>query len=37
MRKEIEKSSGLTMNGNVFIDYRPTKTRTFELSLVLSL
>ncbi|MEP7377544.1 MAG: hypothetical protein ABI675_29335 [Chitinophagaceae bacterium] len=33
MRMEIEKSSGLTMNGNVFIDYRLTKTSSLELSL----
>jgi hypothetical protein len=33
MRMEIEKSSGLTMNGNVFVDYRVTKTSSFELSL----
>ena len=33
MRVEIEKSSGLTLNGNVFVDYRLTKTSSFELSL----
>ena len=33
MRVEIEKSSGLTMNGNVFVDYRVSKTGSIELSL----
>ncbi len=33
IRREIPKSSGLTMNGNVFVDYRLTKTSSFELSL----
>jgi hypothetical protein len=32
MRMEIKKSSGLTLNGNVFIDYRINKTSVLELS-----
>ncbi len=32
MRREIEKSSGLTANGNVFLDYRLKNGSEFELS-----
>jgi len=32
MRMEIEKSSGLTLNGNVFVGYRLNKTSALELS-----
>ncbi|MBL7737910.1 MAG: hypothetical protein JNK14_01740 [Chitinophagaceae bacterium] len=33
MRREIALSNGLTLNGNVFLDYRVSKTSEFELSL----
>ena len=33
IRREIEKSAGLTVNGNVFVDYRLTNGSAFELSL----
>jgi hypothetical protein len=32
MRMEIEKSSGLTLNGNVFVGYRLNKSSALELS-----
>lgn len=33
VRREIELSSGLTLNGNVFVDYRLNKTSKLELAL----
>ncbi len=33
IRREIDRSQGLTLNGNVFLDYRLNKTSSFELSL----